>query len=283
MAAVLQEPTPRSSAGAPESGSALHDDGRRFRCALITGASSGLGRAIALELAARGTLVWLAARRLDELERTAALIRLAGGRAEARALDVADTDAVLRLVAAWDLECGGFDLVLANAGVGSHHDGADPSFAHELAVWRVNVLGATATLCAAAAPMLARGRGTLAAVTSLGGRRGMPRSGAYSASKAALTTYLESLRVDLAPRGLCVVEIRPGFVRTAMTDRNRFRMPFLWPVERAARVSVAALEAGRPVCAFPWQLVLLLGSLRLLPTGWYTAFARRMPQARRES
>jgi NAD(P)-dependent dehydrogenase (short-subunit alcohol dehydrogenase family) len=131
--------------------------------------------------------------------------------------------------------------------------------------------------------MLARRRGTLAAVTSLAGRRGMPGSGAYAASKAALIAYLESLRCAVEPRGLRVVELRPGFVHTPLTAKNEFKMPFAWPVERAADVCVDALCARKRVCAFPWQLVLATEVLRMLPTGLYTRLARRLPGGHRAS
>lgn len=255
------------------------------RRALVTGASSGLGRAIALELGRRGCEVWLAARRVGELESAAAAIRARGGRAVVRALDVRDAERVVASVRAWDRESGGFELVLANAGIGTGMQGArrGPSvdLAAEQEVWRVNLVGATATLAAALEPMLARGHGTLAAVTSLAGRRGMPGSGAYAASKAALIAYLESLRCAVEPSGLRVVELRPGFVHTPLTARNEFKMPFAWPVERAALTCVEALCARRRVCAFPWQLVLATEFLRLLPTGLYTRFARRLPGGRR--
>lgn len=249
--------------------------------ALVTGASSGLGRAIAIELAARGCEIWLAARRVPELESAAASIRARGGRAVVRELDVRDPERVAALVRTWDRESGGFELVLANAGVGANKDaGVGRDLSAELDVWRVNLIGATATLAGALDPMLARGHGTLAAVTSLAGRRGMPGSGAYAASKAALIAYLESLRCELEPRGLSVVELRPGFVHTPLTARNQFRMPFVWPVERAARVCVDALCVRRRVRAFPWPLVLATGALRLLPTGAYTRIARGLPGRR---
>ncbi|TAJ21406.1 MAG: SDR family NAD(P)-dependent oxidoreductase [Planctomycetota bacterium] len=273
---------PAIVAGGPEEDMAR----RRWsapRRALVTGASSGLGRAIALELAARGCEVWLAARRVGELESAAAAIRARGGRAVARELDVRDAERVVACVRDWDRECGGFDLVLANAGIGTGRRRGVHDPAAEQELWRVNLVGAAATLCGALEPMLARGHGTLAAVTSLAGRRGMPGSGAYAASKAALTAYLESLRCEVEPRGLHVVELRPGYVHTALTAQNDFAMPFAWPVERAAAVCVDALCARRRVRAFPWQLVLATSVLRVLPTGLYTRLARGLPGSKRSA
>jgi len=250
------------------------------RRALVTGASGGLGAAIAAQLARRGCEVWLCARREQELEARAAEIRARGGRAVTRVLDVSDAAAVLERLPAWDRECGGFDLVVANAGIGAGRRGTARDFAAEARVWQVNLIGASATLSALLEPMLARGRGTLAAVISLAGRRGMPGSGAYSSSKAALTTYLDALRCEVEPRGLRVVELRPGFVHTALSARNEFHMPFAWPVERAAQTCTDALLAGRRVRAFPFPMVLACGVLRALPVWAYTPLSRRLPGAR---
>jgi short-subunit dehydrogenase len=129
--------------------------------------------------------------------------------------------------------------------------------------------------------MLARGRGTLAGVSSLAGARGMPASGSYSASKAALSTFLETVSVDLAGSGVRVVDLRPGFVQTPMTADNRFAMPFLLEVDDAARRCVRALERGRSVHAFPLPMALGVGLARFLPPRLWRRFARRFdPQAR---
>lgn len=251
-----------------------------FENALVTGASSGLGRAIALELGARGTRVWLAARREPELAELAREIEARGGRARVQPLDVRDPERLIEGVRAIECASGGLDLVLANAGVGRAAHASELELGAQLELIDVNVRGAIATLLAALPPMLQRGRGTLAGVSSLAGRRAMPGSGSYSASKAALSGFLETMRIDLGPCGLAVVDIRPGFVRTPMTAANRFTMPFLWEVERAARVSVDALERGRAVCAFPWQMRWLTSFARALPDPLWCALARRLPQAR---
>ena len=251
-----------------------------FQRALVTGASSGIGRALALELAARGAEVWLAARRLNELDDVATEIRRRGGRAQARTLDVADARLVVARVRAWDAECGGFDLVVANAGAASGDPARALDWEEVERVLQVNVLGACATLVAAAEPMAARRTGTLAGVSSLAGRRGMARSGAYSASKAALSTFVESLGIELRPRGVRVVDVRPGFVATPMTARNEFEMPWLWTVERAARRIADALERGHPVAAFPWQMALLAGLSRWVPSRWWPQLARGLAEPR---
>jgi short-subunit dehydrogenase len=251
-----------------------------FRTAFVSGASSGLGQAIALELARRGTRARLAARRLDRLVELAQQIRVQGGQAEAVRLDVLEPRAVIDALRALDQRAGGLDLVLANAGVGGSRSAREVAWEALEETLRVNALGAMATLWAGLGPMLARGHGTLAGMSSVAGMRGLPTSGAYSASKAALTTFLETLAVDLAGSGVRVVDLRPGFVRTPMTAENRFAMPFLLEVDDAARRAVGALERGQAVAIFPRRMALLMRLAERLPDGWYRAWARRFSPQR---
>ena len=236
-----------------------------FSNALITGASSGLGRAIALELARGGTRVVLTARREAALDTLATEIRAAGGTADVRVLDVTDVRAVIEIVRGMDAEVGGFDLVLANAGIGAASPAPGLSWEELESSLQVNVVGALATLWAGMGPMVARGRGTLAGMSSLAALRGLPGTGAYCAGKACLSTFLETLRVDLCRTKLRVVDLRPGYVRTEMTAVNEGPMPFLLEVDDAARRCVRALERGTPVFAFPRRAALLVRLISLLP------------------
>jgi short-subunit dehydrogenase len=248
-----------------------------FENAYITGASSGIGRALALELARRGTRVVVAARRLERLEQLVEEIRARGGQAEAETLDVREPKLIFESISRWDAKVGGFDLVIANAGVGS-------VVAAEYLAWEdvsnllaVNVTGAFATLVAGKDMMLPRGRGTLVGVSSLAGVRALPGSGAYSASKAALSTFLETLELDLRASGLGVVDIQPGFVESEMTDKNDFDMPFMVRVERASQICVDRIEAQASVVSFPWQLAMPLKLAgRFLPRSLWRALASRM-------
>lgn len=250
----------------------------KLRNALVTGASSGIGRAISIELAKRGTRVVLAARRLEELGAVRNVIVGAGGVADVQELDVCDVKAIESAVSRWDRELGGLDLVLANAGINSPLPISELDWEPVERVFRVNTLGALATLVAAKGPMLARGRGTLAAVTSLAGMRGMAGHAAYCASKAAVSTFLEAIRAELAPAGVRVVDVRPGFVDTPLTRQNRFQMPFMWSAERAAELTVGALERGTPVVAFPWQLSGAMSVAERLPDVVWRALAARLPR-----
>ncbi|MEM7308087.1 MAG: SDR family NAD(P)-dependent oxidoreductase [Planctomycetota bacterium] len=250
-----------------------------FRAAYVTGASSGLGAEIARQLAARGTRVVLAARRVEALEALAAELRAAGGAADAAPVDVADADAVRAEVARWDDELE-LDLVLANAGVSDATPAHSLRWEHVEPVLRVNALGAVATLHAGLERMLPRGRGTLAGMSSLAAYRGLPGSGAYAASKACLSTFLETLRSDLAGTGVRAVDLRPGFVRTPMTDGARFPMPFLMDVEPAAKRCVRALLKGEAIAAFPPPMWLGMGVAQSLPNALWRGLARLLPRTR---
>ena len=255
-----------------------------FGNAFVTGASGGLGAAIARELAARGTRVVLAARRREPLEALAQELRAGGGQAEVEVLDVGDLEAARSAVERWDAELGGLDLVVANAGVAPPR-GVDPlSWEGVEPVLRVNVLGALATLTAALPLMRARGAGTLAGISSLASVRGMPDSGAYSASKACLSTWLESLQIDLVGTGVLVVDVQPGFVRTPMTDRNTGPMPFLLEVDDAARRTVDGFERGRLVVSYPAGLSWPMRTvMRWMPRWLWVRVMRRVVTGRSDS
>ena len=247
-----------------------------FHNAFITGASSGLGQAIALELARRGTRAVLAARRVEKLEELALRISGTGARADVCELDVRDTGAVRESMRRWDREVGGFDLVIANAGIGKSVDTEKLQWEDVEEMIDVNVKGAIVTLIEGLQLMLPRRRGTLVGMSSLAGVRAMPRSGVYAASKAALQSFVETLEIDLARTGLKVIDIQPGFVRTPMTDANTSSMPFLVEVEVAARRCVDGMENGSSVISFPWQLALPLRTLgRIMPRPLWRWVARR--------
>ena len=247
-----------------------------FKNAFVTGASSGLGHAIALELARRGTRTVLAARRVEKLEELAAQISEIGARADVCELDVRDAGGVRESMRRWDGAGGGFELVLANAGIGKSVVGEEMQWEDVEAVLDVNIKGAIATLIEGMQLMLPRRHGTLVGMSSLAGVRAMPGSGVYAATKAAMQSFVESLEIDLYRSGLTVIDIQPGFVRTPMTDSNTHAMPFLVEVEVAARRCVDGMERGSSVIAFPWQLALPLRTLgRVLPRPLWRWVARR--------
>jgi short-subunit dehydrogenase len=233
--------------------------------AVITGASSGIGWALAKALAAQKCRVGLLARRADKLEALAAEIRTAGGTAALAAADVAEREQTLQAVALLRQQLGPIDLLVANAGVGA------PTHLHPFNVdqvermFRVNLFGVIYAFEAVLPEMLERRHGHLAAVSSLAAYKGLPGESAYCASKAAVNIYLEGLRVQLRPYRIAVTTICPGFIKTPMTEPFEFSMPFLMDADRAARRMVKALRRRRKVYNFPLPTTLLMKLTRWLP------------------
>jgi NADP-dependent 3-hydroxy acid dehydrogenase YdfG len=241
---------------------------------LITGASSGIGRALAFEYAAGGARVALAARRIDELAITLQGVRDRGGSGICIPLDVTDPMAVREAVERADRELGSLDMVVANAGFGSQQHASRLQWGDVAPMIRTNVDGAMATLLAAVPVMMARASGHLVAITSLAGRRALPGSAAYCASKAAVSVFLESLRIDLARAGIRVTDVQPGFVATAATANAAHPMPLVWSADRAARHIVRRLEKAPAIVAFPWPLAVMTTMGRYIPAWLYDRIVR---------
>jgi short-subunit dehydrogenase len=239
----------------------------------ITGASSGIGAALARHYGARGATLGLLARRIEPLQ---ALAGEFSGNHGVYAVDVGDAAALAAAAADFMQRFGVPDLVIANAGISvgtltqeaGDHDAI-------LRVFEVNVFGLINSLAPFVTAMTAAGRGTLAGVASVAGIRGLPGAGAYSASKAAVISYLESLRVELRGSGVRVVTVAPGYIATPMTAVNDYPMPFILPVDVAARRIARVIDSGRSYAVVPWQMAIVARVLRLLPNGVFDAlFAR---------
>lgn len=257
-----------------------------FQQAFITGASSGIGAELARQLSSQGTHVHLAARRVERLEALAGELRAKGGKAHVVPLDVRDPQAVRSAVRAADGCEGGLDLLVANAGVGRAAHASKLTWESIEQTLQVNVVGAFATLHAGLECMLPRGRGTLCGISSLASYAGFPRSGAYAASKAALSTFMETLSVDLSRSDLRFVDVRPGFVDSEITapqEGEGIPMPFKWPTDRAARRICRGLERGEPVVTFPHQLALPLRATAFVPRPLLRALLGRQSLVRRRS
>lgn len=223
--------------------------------ALVTGATSGLGREAAVQLGRRGWKVAVNGRRRELLEETARLVKEAGGTPLVLCGSVTDQNAVkahyAEIKAAW----GGLDYAVLNAGVGDMMNAK--KFSAETVKWTfdTNVFGVCYWIEEMLPGMLAQKAGIIAGVSSIAGYRGMPSSGPYSASKAALTTLLESTRVDLIGTGVQVVTVCPGFVKSEMTDRNNpGTMPFIMETQDGVAVMLRGIDAGKRIVHFPWQL-----------------------------
>jgi short-subunit dehydrogenase len=234
---------------------------------IITGASSGIGAALARELSRRGHSLGLMARRAEMLDALVAELKTP---AVALPCDATDSAAVRDAVARGEAALGGpFDLAVANAGVGV----AFPAHKFDLAAAKemvnVNIVGMMVLFDAVIPKMIERGSGHFAGVASLAGLRGLPTTAVYSSTKAAMQAFLEAVRVELAPRGIAVTTINPGFVVSPMTDKNTFKMPFLMSAERAARIIADGLDARARVVQFPLPMSLLMRFARTLPNAVY--------------
>ncbi|HEX5077582.1 MAG TPA: SDR family NAD(P)-dependent oxidoreductase [Geminicoccaceae bacterium] len=237
---------------------------------LLTGASSGIGRSLALRLS--DDPLALVARRKNLLDTLAAEIEAGGGQALALPCDVTDPAQVGAAVAAAEARFGPLERLIANAGGGRSTEVESFRAAEIEEILRLNVVGVANCIEAVLPGMLARGRGHIVVTSSLAAWRGLPGAAAYCAAKAALTAMTESLRIDLAPHGVDVTVLSPGFVRTRPEKRRkRFQLDLETATARMAR----AIRARRKAYAFPLALVLATGFGRLLPAPLYDGLLTR--------
>ena len=248
----------------------------RLRTVFITGASSGLGAALARLYAAQGASVGLFARRRPELDAVAAA--LPQGRAAVYTGDVRDGDALAKAGADFIARRGPPDVVIANAGISrgaltAHND--LPTFR---AIFDTNAIGIVNTFAPFVAAMRAAKSGALVGIASVAGFRGLPGSGAYSASKAAAIAYLESLRIEERGTGVAVLTICPGYIATEMTARNPYPMPFLLDADEAALRISRAIERRQTFYVLPWPMAIVGSVLRMMPRPVYDALLARAPR-----
>ncbi|ARP92774.1 short-chain dehydrogenase [Bordetella genomosp. 9] len=253
-----------------------------MRHVFITGASSGLGRALAGFYAARGATLGLVGRREGALRDLAAA--LPGAHAWYR-VDVRDRPALHQAASDFLARCGGtVDCVIASAGISA---GTLTEQAEDFDVFRAivetNLLATVATFEPFIASMRTARQGRLVGISSVAGVRGLPGAGAYSASKAAVTAYCESLRNELFADGVRVVTIAPGYIRTPMTAHNPYRMPFLMDAEAFAARAAIAIDRGRSYTVIPWQMGMVARLMRALPDPVYDRLARNAPRKPRQT
>ncbi|GAB1235238.1 SDR family oxidoreductase [Ferrigenium sp. UT5] len=248
---------------------------------VITGASSGIGLALARHYLLRGAMVAAIARRGELLQALAAEFP---DKVCCYALDVRDAPALRAAADDFMARAGVPDIVIANAGVSigtlTQYEDDNDVFQR---VMDINVLGAVKTFQPFLQRMRAVGRGRLAGIASVAGFRGLSGAGAYSASKAALISYMESLRLEMRDSGVKVVTVCPGYIRTPMTDINPYPMPFLLEADDAARRIARVIRRGYSLAVVPWQMALVGRLLKGLPNGLYDrlfAHAPRKPRAR---
>jgi hypothetical protein len=251
--------------------------GRRLRV-FVTGASSGIGASLAREYAARGAVLGLLGRRADALHALAASLP-ASSNHHIYAVDVTDHAALAAAASDFIAREGGADIVIASAGVSAGTLTERPGDLSQFAdIFAINVTATVATF----APFIENmkqgtGPRRLVAIGSVAGIRGMKGAGAYCASKSAVHTYAESLRLELQPHGIRVVTIAPGYIDTPMTRHNRFPMPFLMPADRFAAAAARAIDAGRSYRVIPWPMGIVAKLLRLLPNVLFDALFMHAP------
>jgi NADP-dependent 3-hydroxy acid dehydrogenase YdfG len=246
------------------------------RRVFLTGASSGIGEALALALAAKGATLGLVARREQLLRDLASRCERAGGAARHFAVDVVDAVALADAAQEFKDEFGHIDVMIANAGVSGKSPDAqafDPQAVRP--VIEINLMGAINAVHAVLPSMLERGTGHLVAVSSLAGIRGLPKSAAYSASKAAMTAYFESVRLDVQSRGIAVTIIQPGFIRTPLTAGRQNKMPFLMYLDQSIPYFLRAIEKRKKFAAFPWQFATIVRVGKIMPAWLYDHIAGR--------
>jgi short-subunit dehydrogenase len=243
---------------------------------IITGASSGIGAALAGHYAHQGATLGLIARRGSELERLAARLPAP---VHLYPADVRDATALQAAAANFISRHGAPDIVFANAGVSA---GTLTEFSEDLAAFQdivdINVIGMVKTFQAFLASMQTARRGTLVGISSVAGYRGLPGAAAYSASKAAVNAYLESLRVELRGSGIKVITVCPGYIATPMTAKNPYPMPFMLSAGSAARKISRIVERGTSFAVIPWQMAMVARVLHILPNGLYDRLFANAPR-----
>jgi short-subunit dehydrogenase len=245
---------------------------------LITGASSGIGQALAEEYAEPATVLFLGGRNQERLKEVARACESKGCTVHTNVIDVRDPVTM----AAWISEADAkypLDLVIANAGISAGTGGPDGEPDEQVRrIFDINITGVLNTIHPAIAQMRLRGRGQVAIMSSIAAFRGMPPAPAYSASKAAVKFYGEGLRGHLRPEGIRVNVICPGYVRSRMTAANSFPMPFLMDADRAAKIIKRGLAKDKPRIVFPWPMHMIVWLLGAMPISWSDVLVSRLPK-----
>ncbi|MGI8670439.1 MAG: SDR family NAD(P)-dependent oxidoreductase [Aridibacter sp.] len=243
---------------------------------LLTGASSGIGEALVLVMAERGATLGLVARREELLKTIKGKIEQNGGTARYFVCDVTEKEKLFEAAESLRNEFGKIDIMIANAGIGGNNKAIRNLEADAVAkVININLLGAVNSVAAVLPKMLEQKSGQLVAVSSLAGIRGLPKSAAYSASKAGMTAFFESVRLDVQHKGVAVTVIQPGFIKTPLTSGRASKMPFIMELEDSIPLFLNAIENQKKFAAFPWQLATFVSLGRIFPAWLYDKIADR--------
>ena len=246
---------------------------------LITGASSGIGYQLAKDLAKEGAQLALLSRRTDLLvSLTEELTSIT--KVKYYKCDVTIKNEVDESFSQIKNDFGKIDIAILNSGVGYKSSALNYNSAEAENTFNTNVLGAVYYIEKILPDFISEKRGVIVGISSLGDGKGFPKSGFYSASKAALTIILESLRIELKKYNVKVITIKPGFIKTPMTDKNNFKMPYLMSVEKGSKIILDGLRKDKRIIEFPWQTTIGAKILRMMPTKWFEAIAAKEPPSK---
>jgi short-subunit dehydrogenase len=248
---------------------------------LITGASSGIGYQLAKVLAAEGAKLALVSRRIELLDSLAEQLKDQTVIHNYKC-DVTNKVEVAETISKIKKDFGSIDIAILNSGVGYTASVLNYNSIEAEKTFNTNVLGAVYCIELLLPEFIAEKRGVIVGISSLGDGKGFPKSGFYSASKAALTIILESLRIELKKYKVKVITVKPGFVKTPMTDKNNFKMPFLMTVEEGSKIILNGLKKDKRIIEFPWQTTVGAKILRMMPTRWFEAIASKEPPLRKK-
>jgi short-subunit dehydrogenase len=246
---------------------------------LITGASSGIGYQLAKDLAKEGAQLALLSRRTDLL---ISLSKELSGKTIVKyyKCDVTLKKEVAETFSQIKNDFGKIDIAILNSGVGYSSSALNYSSVEAEKTFNTNVLGTVYFIELLLPDFISEKRGVIIGISSLGDGKGFPKSGFYSASKAALTIILESLRIELKKYKIKVITVKPGFIKTPMTDKNNFKMPYLMSVEEGSRIILNGLKKDKKIIEFPWQTTIGAKILRMMPTKWFEAIASKEPPSK---
>ena len=249
---------------------------------LITGASSGIGRKLALRIAKEKCKLVLAARRVDLLEELKEQIENYGSELLSIKCDVAQKDEVKNTVSSVIEKFNRIDVAILNSGVSFKQSFSNFDSSIGEKTFAVNYFGIVYFLNELLPIMKEQRSGFIAGVSSLADARGFPVSGFYCSSKAAVTTLLESLKAEYKPYNVKIISVHPGFIKTPMTDKNDFPMPYLMGVEKAVEIIFNKLVSEKEIIRFPWQMALLTGMLKRIPDSWFQKIADKRVKYRKK-
>jgi len=247
---------------------------------LITGASSGIGYQLAKDLAAQGANLAILSRRKELIDELAKELENTT-KVKTYKCDVTKKEEVKEVITKIKTDFDKIDIAILNSGVGRNSSVREYTSSAAEEIFNTNVLGAVYCIEQLLPEFISEKRGVIVGISSLGDGKGFPKNGFYSASKAALTIILESLRIELKPMNVKVITVKPGFIKTPMTDKNKFKMPFLMSAEEGSKIILNGLRKDKRIIEFPLPTTIAAKFLRMIPTRWFEYLASKEPSIKK--